>query len=339
MVCSKGFRFQLILSSSFILLLSPGIAVMPVVVREIYFHSFNSLPTIFPSSVSEDHQSICANTSSITSAGTRFAYLSLDSSSCLSGSIADSRKCKKMKLSQDMQLFQKLRDDQKRMKKVFEVMSGSYEQKSNQDRVRWRKFLCHPQQRMIPEPGDANREVPVPDTFHEQTDDELTEVEIKQMEDGDQAIRTILLGLPEDIYVVVDSCKNAQEIWLSVQQMMKGSDIGIQEKKAKLFNGWKRQIAQPGMNIGQDRQIQMVEVQNPGVQNVGNQNGLIVFLEIANQNLNGNVNGNVVAARAEGNAIENNGNQIRCYNCRGLGNLARNCTVRRRRRDAAYLQQ
>ncbi|GKE63222.1 hypothetical protein Tco_1513589, partial [Tanacetum coccineum] len=28
--------------------------------------------------------------------------------------------------------------------------------------------------RMIPEPGDADREVPVPETFHEQTDDELT---------------------------------------------------------------------------------------------------------------------------------------------------------------------
>ncbi|GJV65272.1 hypothetical protein Tco_1476100 [Tanacetum coccineum] len=93
-----------------------------------------------------------------------------------------------------------------------------------------------------------------------------------------------------------------------------------------------RQIAQPGMNMGQDRQMQMVggnggnqfrqydgqnvgnqngynalqnvgnqvgqkAVQNPGVQNVGNQNGLIIVLGIANQNPNGN--GNVVAARAE----------------------------------------
>ncbi|GJV34619.1 hypothetical protein Tco_1395019 [Tanacetum coccineum] len=33
-------------------------------------------------------------------------------------------KCKKMKLSQDMQLIQKRCHDQKRMKKVFEVMSG-----------------------------------------------------------------------------------------------------------------------------------------------------------------------------------------------------------------------
>nr|GEV36607.1 transcription factor E2FB-like [Tanacetum cinerariifolium] len=74
-----------------------------------------------------------------------------------------------------------------------------------------------------------------------------------------------------------------------------------------------RQIAQPGMNMRQDRQMQMVRgngrkvvqnaVQNPGVQNVGNQNGFIVVSEIANQNLNGN--GNVVAARAEGNAIGN----------------------------------
>nr|GEZ04006.1 hypothetical protein [Tanacetum cinerariifolium] len=52
----------------------------------------------------------------------------------------------------------------------------------------------------------------------------------------DQAIQTILLDLLEDIYTVVDSCEIVQDIWLRVHQMMKGSDIGIQEKKAKLFN-------------------------------------------------------------------------------------------------------
>ncbi|GKA00499.1 hypothetical protein Tco_0673049 [Tanacetum coccineum] len=72
-----------------------------------------------------------------------------------------------------------------------------------------------------------------------------------------------------------------------------------------------RQIAQPGNKNGYNT-----------VQNVKNQNG----------------NGNVVAARAEGNANGNNGNQIRCYNCKRLGRCARNCTVRPRRRDVAYLQ-
>nr|GEZ36595.1 hypothetical protein [Tanacetum cinerariifolium] len=270
---------------------------------------------------------------------------------------------------------------------------------------------------------------------------------IPEPEADDQAIQTILLGLPEDIYAAVDSCETAQEIWLRVQQMMKGSDIGIQEKKAKLFNEWERftsnegesiesyyhhelkaerlakiqdplalmtnsnnlyacpashqdqpsfnqnymqqpmpnpeditdpttatnmalalmakafklnystptnnnqrissnprnrQISQPGnlngYNVVQNVRNQVIQnaVQNQRVQNIINQNGLIGVPGNANQNLNGN--GNLVAARAEGNAAGHNGNQIRCYNCRGVGHFARNCTVRPRRRDVAYLQ-
>nr|GFC96721.1 hypothetical protein [Tanacetum cinerariifolium] len=75
-------------------------------------------------------------------------------------------------------------------------------------------------------------------------------------------------------------------------------------------------------------------------QNAGNltrnQNGLIGVQGNGNQNQIGN--GNLVAARAEGNAAGQNGNQIRCYNCKGVGHYARNYMVRPRRRDAAYLQ-
>ncbi|GJT67214.1 hypothetical protein Tco_1018694 [Tanacetum coccineum] len=70
--------------------------------------------------------------------------------------------------------------------------------------------------RMIPEPGDPDHKVLVVETFHEQTDDELTKKEVKQTEADDQAIQTILMGLPEDIYAAIDSCKTAQEIWLHV---------------------------------------------------------------------------------------------------------------------------
>ncbi|GJX49219.1 retrotransposon protein, putative, ty3-gypsy subclass [Tanacetum coccineum] len=92
--------------------------------------------------------------------------------------------------------------------------------------------------RMIPEPGDPDRDVPNAETFHEQTNEELTKKDIKQMEADDQAIQTILMGLPEDIYVVVDSCETTQEIWLRVQQMMKGSDIRLKRKRLNcLMNG------------------------------------------------------------------------------------------------------
>nr|GEW59147.1 B3 DNA binding domain-containing protein [Tanacetum cinerariifolium] len=112
--------------------------------------------------------------------------------------------------------------------------------------------------RMISEPGDPNRKVPVNETFHVQTDDELTKKELKQIEADDQAIQTIILGLPEDIYAAVDSCETAQEIWLHVQQMMKGSDIGIQEKNAKLFNEWER--IHHRSTHGQTRQFQLLKV-------------------------------------------------------------------------------
>nr|GEV43628.1 hypothetical protein [Tanacetum cinerariifolium] len=93
------------------------------------------------------------------------------------------------------------------------------------------------------------------------------------------------------------------------------------------------QIAQPqGYNAWQNGGIQGAQNagQNAGVHGGGNQNGLVVVPGIANQN----GTGNVVATRAEGTGI---GNQARCYNCRGLGHIARNCTARPRRRDAAYL--
>ncbi|GJZ75144.1 retrovirus-related pol polyprotein from transposon TNT 1-94 [Tanacetum coccineum] len=96
------------------------------------------------------------------------------------------------------------------------------------------------------------------------------------------------------------------------------------------------------MNMGHDRQMQMVggnggnQFRQYVGQNVGNQNGYKAVQNFGNQNPNGN--GNVVVARAEGNTIGNNCNQIRCYNCRGLGHLARNYTVRPRRSDVAYLQ-
>ncbi|GJU62739.1 hypothetical protein Tco_1244574 [Tanacetum coccineum] len=80
-------------------------------------------------------------------------------------------------------------------------------------------------------------------------------------------------------------------------------------------------------NVG--NQVVQNAVQNQGVQNVRNQNGLIVVLGITNQNPNGN--GNVVAARAEGNAIGNNAdldeNEEVNANCILMANLQQASTL------------
>nr|GEW78191.1 hypothetical protein [Tanacetum cinerariifolium] len=240
--------------------------------------------------------------------------------------------------------------------------------------------------KMVLEPGDANREITVTETFHLQTDDELSDKELKQIEADNKAIQTTLLGLPEDIYAAVDSYETAQKIWLRVQQMIKGSDIRIQEKKAKLLNEWERFTSNEGESIESyyhrflklmndlkrnkhfpekiasnlkflnnlqpewSRHVTIVHqtkdlhtadytqlydfLKYNQKENAGNPAGYNDVIRNQNQIRNGNL----VSARAEGNATGQNGNHIRCYNCRGVDHYDRHCTVRPRRKDVAYLQ-
>nr|GEU73556.1 hypothetical protein [Tanacetum cinerariifolium] len=189
---------------------------------------------------------------------------------------------------------------------------------------------------MIPKPSDTNQEVPVNEIFHVQTDDELTEKELKQIKADDQAIQTILLGLPEDIYAVVDTLHQDQPSFNQnyMQQPMPNPEditdpttamnmaLALMAKAFNLnystptnnnqrisSNPRNRQIAQPGINISQDRQMKMVGESKSS--ECWNQNGQI--------GVPGNAN--LVAARAKGNAAGQDRNQIRCYTCRGVANL------------------
>nr|GEW03974.1 putative reverse transcriptase domain-containing protein [Tanacetum cinerariifolium] len=84
-----------------------------------------------------------------------------------------------------------------------------------------------------------------------------------------------------------------------------------------------------GNKVGQNA------VRNLGIQIVKNLNRLSVVSEIVNQC----GNRNVVTTPDEGNSNRINGNPLRCYNCRGEGHYANNCTVKPRKWDATYLQQ
>nr|GEY44231.1 integrase, catalytic region, zinc finger, CCHC-type, peptidase aspartic, catalytic [Tanacetum cinerariifolium] len=256
--------------------------------------------------------------------------------------------------------------------------------------------------KMILEPGDVNRDITVTETFHFQTEVELSDKELKQIEADDQAIQTILLDLPEDIYAAVDREEgqvvqlmekpewsqhviivhqtkdlhtadytqlydflkyNQKEVdELKAERIAKTQDpralmansknpylfstphqdqpsfnqnylqqsmpnheditdpttamnmeLALMAKAFKLnystttnnnqrisSNPRNRQIAQPGINMGQDRQMQIVE---------GN-------------------GGNYWAKWKPDKVLQ----------LQGVGHYARNCTVWPRRRDAAYLQ-
>nr|GEV41821.1 hypothetical protein [Tanacetum cinerariifolium] len=200
---------------------------------------------------------------------------------------------------------------------------------------------------MIPEPGDVNREKEVDELKAERlakTQDPLGlmansnnayafSAPHQDQSSFNQNYLQQPMPNPEDITDPTTAMNIALALMAKAFKLNYSSPTNNNQRISS--NPRNRQIAQPGMNMGQDRQMQMVD-QNPKVQNIRNYYGLIGVQGNGNQNQIGN--GNLVAARAERNAAGQNGNQRRRYNCRGVGHYARNCTVRPRRRDAAYLQ-
>nr|GEY68767.1 retrovirus-related Pol polyprotein from transposon TNT 1-94 [Tanacetum cinerariifolium] len=201
--------------------------------------------------------------------------------------------------------------------------------------------------RMIPKPGDSDREVPFAETFHEHTDDELTENEqmMKGFDIGiqDQKAKCLMNGKDQPSLITYIQQPKPNNFILQPsfntnymqQPMLNPKDITdlttvmnmalvLMAKAFKLnystptnnnhrisSNPRNRQIAQPGMNLVKTDRYKWLEVvqnvvQNLGVQNVGNQNGLIVVPGITNLNANQIRNGNIVVARAEGNVNRNN---------------------------------
>nr|GFB26680.1 hypothetical protein [Tanacetum cinerariifolium] len=201
------------------------------------------------------------------------------------------------------------------------------------------------------EPGDANRDITVTETFYLQTDDELSDMELKQIKADDQAIQTIFLSPPEDIYAAEKKAKLFNE-WERFTSNEGESIESYYHRFLKLMNDLKRnkhfpeKIAnnlkflnnlQPEWSrhvtiVYQTKDLHTADytqlydfLKYNQKENVGNQNGLIGVQGNGNENQIGN--GNLVAARAERNAAGQNGNQIRCNNCRGVGHYARNCTA------------
>ncbi|GJT71043.1 hypothetical protein Tco_1030329 [Tanacetum coccineum] len=120
---------------------------------------------------------------------------------------------------------------------------------------------------------------------------------------------TILRGLLR-IFAAVDSCENdLSGNLVIVQQMMKGSDIGFKEKRAKLFN-----------EMGKGFTLHCGE----SIESYYNMVG---------------VGGNSLDSMQAEYWVQNGIMQLQnVEGIREMGHLARNCTVRPRRKDATYLQ-
>nr|GEW62577.1 hypothetical protein [Tanacetum cinerariifolium] len=191
--------------------------------------------------------------------------------------------------------------------------------------------------RMIVEPGDTNREVPVNETFHVQTDDEATEKELKQIE-PEWSWHVTIVHQTKDLHTadytqLYDFLKyNQKEV-----DELKAERLAKTQDPLALMNYMKQPMPNTeditdlttAMNMALILMAKAFKLNYPtptnNNQRISSNPRNMKIAQPHNRNrligVPGNVNqtrnGNPVASHVEGNAARHNGNQIRCYNCRG----------------------
>nr|GEY51842.1 hypothetical protein [Tanacetum cinerariifolium] len=217
---------------------------------------------------------------------------------------------------------------------------------------------------MIPEPCDANRDITVTKTFHLQTGDKLSDKELKQIEADDQAIQTILLGLPEDIYSATKDMHTAD--YTQLYDFLKYNQKEVDELKAKRITKTQDPLAlMPNSNnpyvFPAPHQDQSSFNQNYLQQPMPNPKDITDPITAMNMalalmakefklNYSTSTNNNQRISSNPRNRVQNIGNQNGLIGVQGNGNQnqigngnlvaarAKGNTAGPRRRDAAYLQ-
>ncbi|GKE63074.1 retrovirus-related pol polyprotein from transposon TNT 1-94, partial [Tanacetum coccineum] len=147
-----------------------------------------------------------------------------------------------------------------------------------------------------------------------------------------------VLGLPKDIYTLINDYTDAKYIWDNVKMLLKGSEL----TKVKLNRGLK--TSNYDQLYAYLKQHEAYDNENKMMLERYTQHA-IDPLAVGRQNKGqGNYARGAIAARNGGvqNRVgnENHGQEkpIKCYNCNGIGHIARQCTHLKRPYNSEYFK-
>nr|GEU37829.1 hypothetical protein [Tanacetum cinerariifolium] len=95
---------------------------------------------------------------------------------------------------------------------------------------------------MIPNPDDTTKQI------HEPLS-KMTEDNKKQRVADVTVMNYLLQAIPNDIYNLVDACKNAKEMWERIKRLMFGSDVTSHVRYSRLMDEFDKFVAKEGESL------------------------------------------------------------------------------------------